>query len=280
MFRIDVGRKLAIPNDNSKRGVIMATNFKKVTGFIIGINIVIGIGSTALAQQNNLTDRLKNASARINELVQANADYMSPNDQRDALELLRQVRDIVRPGNNNPSPQPPPAPYPGNPSMSLRGAIETSEFTFNVADLVDLHNQCVTFVKTTIAANNARVDDITLSINYSAIKNLRNSSSYWTGANEICLILTKEAKAAGLPLSNYGEKIYMGRIETVDFTFAARSIPDLGQKCESFVKANSLQRVDDINVSVNFGETRVLRNASTYWTGSIEICQQIINIQQ
>lgn len=92
----------------------MTINLKKVTSMILGFNLVMSLGITAKAQQNNLTDRLKNLSARVNELVQINADYMTQADQREVLELLRQVRDKVKPGSSNQPPNQQPPQYPGN----------------------------------------------------------------------------------------------------------------------------------------------------------------------
>lgn len=82
----------------------MLLKIGKTSILMLGMTLALG----ALAQnQGQLSQRLKNASSKINEEIQVRADYMQPADQREVLELFRRIREKLN-LSQNPSPYPNP----------------------------------------------------------------------------------------------------------------------------------------------------------------------------
>lgn len=71
--------------------------------------------------------------------------------------------------------------------------------------------------------------------------------------------------------------VVRGVVERSSFTFEGYSLDELYGQCESFYQ-NEIRgsSVDDIEVSTNFGPTDKLRNSSSFWKTSAEVCGQII----
>jgi DNA relaxase NicK len=120
------------------------------------------------------------------------------------------------------------------------------------------------------------VDDIKISVNLGQIQTLKNSASYWRGANQICQQLITVAKNNRVPLSQLNQNIVYGNIELVEFKFTGFGKSDMFRQCESFVNAKNLSSVDDIVRVTNFGTERILKNSASYWRGTLEICQQVL----
>lgn len=233
--------------------------------------------SAALAQQD-LSGRLYERSARVNELIRQNATRLDNQTQRQVLEQLSAIETLIaRGGRPNPypgNPAPPtPPPPPGGARYLVRGDIESKGFTFEVTNLLSLYTQCTDFVKNQIG--NSSVDDINISIDFGPVQKLRNSSSYWKGEAQVCNQIVEVARKSGITYDN-SELAYIGTIEQQSFMFRGYSLLDINKQCESFVNSSSLSSVDDITVSVNLGPVKTLRNSSSYWKGSFEICQQIL----
>lgn len=242
---------------------------------------------SAQADHDDLTNRLYDRSDRVQSLIRQNAHRLDEQSQRQILEHLRAIENLASQGDRpapypgpgpGPSPRPIPGPLPPPPPsqlrQSVRGDIESKVFNFEVMDLLDLHNQCTSFVAQQVGSN-ASVDDINVSINYGPSRTLRNSSSYWKGEAHICAQIEEVARGQGLTYR--GPWItYTGTIESTSFMFSAVSIADLGRQCDEFVNRNGISSVDDITVSVNLGPLKTLRNSSSYWKNSFEICQQIL----
>ena len=86
------------------------------------------------------------------------------------------------------------------------------------------------------------------------------------------------AQAEGIHLiSDDYDYIVMGNIEEKAFTFRGMDKIDINDECVSFYKSQSINNVDDIVLSVNFGKEIVKRNSSSYWKSSFEVCQQIVS---
>lgn len=71
---------------------------------------------------------------------------------------------------------------------------------------------------------------------------------------------------------------FRGKIELAEYNFNANNLFDLNSQCMAFVSANRLSSVDDITVSVDYRPIETLKNRSSYWKGSVQVCQQILNI--
>jgi hypothetical protein len=70
--------------------------------------------------------------------------------------------------------------------------------------------------------------------------------------------------------------IVAGSIENSPYSFQISNLAELHDQCVAFVVSNNISSVDDISVSINFGQTRNLRNGADYWRGANTICQQVI----
>jgi len=214
--------------------------------------------------------------ARITlEQVDLNADRVSDQQLRRVNELLRE---ISRTMNNNGSQPPPYNPPPYNPPppvgrYSIAGVIENSTFNFTVLNLQELYEQCATFVQ---ANRITSVDDISISVNYGPTRTVKNNTSYWKGTIQICMQITGIAKSEGVYYNPSHGRSVIGTIENLEFNFRAYDIPSLSDQCTQFVNNSNIKSVDDITMSIDFGQTIVLRNNTSYWKNSFEICQQII----
>ena len=219
-------------------------------------------------------------SARTHEILSNEIYNLSSEQLRLVNEKLHEIREIVRGydnGGGRPHPVPVPVPQPNPPPYSqrqlVRGTVENVEFSFEVEDLMGLHQQCVAFVSSKALLS---VDDIQVSINFGPIETLRNAADYWKGANRVCAQIEQKAKARGLALPRTGQWILIGTVETVDFSFTGYDKIEINRQCENFLNQKGLRSVDDIVVSTNFGSEQVLRNAADYWKNNIEICSQIM----
>ncbi len=248
---------------------------------------VLALSCFSLAHaQEDLAHRIQQRSEDIRQLLYSRARSLSSQTQLQILEQLRGIETLVSRDNGNgggnggggrPAPYPDPAKPPTRPSPpsygnSIRGQIENQSFNFDGSSRQDIFDQCVAFVQ---SKGLIKVDDISVSVNFRDAVVLRNSSSYWNGAGEVCLqvndVLIREGIQADRSLLSFD-----GAMETYGFSFRGRSFAEVSTQCEAFVKAKGLSQVDDIVVSVNMEPLKVLRNSSSYWRGSFEICQQVL----
>ncbi len=244
----------------------MYRNF--ITTFIF---VILGFQIQTFAQREQILDRVYRKSEVVYSLINDKANLLTTRELETTLDYLRSIERTLRSTGN---PDPGPGPRPPRPSLhSVRGNIETSDFNFEVEDLGDLYGQCSNFVRQIFGTNS--VDDIKVSINFGEVVTLRNSSTYWKGDFQVCNQIIAVARNAGVR-SNHRDRIVTGSIEDKSFHFSAVNVNDLSRQCEEFVSSQSLNSVDDIIVSVNFSEPRVLRNSSSYWKGPFEICQQVL----
>ncbi len=240
----------------------------------------ITVATVSSAQQNPryLTDDLIREAQRVQELITREADYLTIRQLDQVKDKLQEIREIIRRGGNPYPGRPNPPSYPPkNPPqygvISIKGDIELVPFSFDVYDLQGLHTQCTSFVN---SKNLSSVDDIKISVNLGQIQTLKNSASYWRGANQICQQLITVAKNNRVPLSQSNQNIVFGNIELVEFKFTGFGKADMFRQCESFVNAKNLSSVDDIVRVTNFGAERILKNSASYWRGTLEICQQVL----
>lgn len=225
----------------------------------------------AHSQNNNydLVNRVRSTADEVYNLIQRDANRLSNSQLYQALEQLSALRSTVR--GEGQGPRPPVPQPPSGRMMAIRGDIENQAFRFDSSNLEQLQTQCTAFVK---AKNLNQVDDIRVSFDLGAVQTLKNGPSYWRGANEICGQIVTLAKNNGLTQSpGY---IVTGSIETHEFSFSGYDFVSLLNQCESLVEQKRISHADDILVSINFEAQRVLRNASSYWRGSFEICQKVL----
>lgn len=246
----------------------------------------ITVATVSSAQQNprRLTEDLIREAQRVQELITREADYLTVRQLDQVKDKLQEIREIIRRGGN-PYPGPgrpnPPVFPPKNPPqyppqygvVSVKGDIENQAFSFDIYDLHGLHTQCVAFVK---SKNLTQVDDIKVSVNLGQIRILKNDSSWWRGANQICQQIASIAKANQVPTSQSNQNVVYGNIENQEFNFVGFGKADMFRQCESFVNSKNLTQVDDIVRVTNFGAERVLKNQSSWWRGTLEICQQVL----
>jgi hypothetical protein len=226
-----------------------------------------------------MTENVVREAGRVQELITREADYLTVRQLDQVSDKLREIREIIRHGGNPyPGPGPVPPQYPpqepphyGN--VSVRGDIEGTAFSFDVRDLQNLHEQCVAF---TSSKGLTTVDDIRVSVNLATIRTLKNSASYWRGANQICSQIVEVAKQSGVRVSYTNHQVVFGSIEGTEFNFKGFGKSDMFRQCESFTTSKGLTTVDDIVRITNFGPERVLKNSASYWRGALEICQQVL----
>lgn len=243
--------------------------------------IITFVSSISFAQFNPSpgTDRglVENTRrlARITfEQVDMNADRVSDQQLRRVNELMREISRTMSNGSQPPPYNPPPYnPAPPTSRYTIAGVIENSTFNFSVFNLQELYDQCAIFVQDNRIST---VDDISISVNYGPTRSVKNNNSYWRGMSQICMQMTALAKADGVYYNPSAGRSVIGTIETFEFNFRAYDKASLSDQCTQFVNGNNIRSVDDIVMSVDFGQAIVLKNNTSYWKNSFEICQQII----
>lgn len=233
----------------------------------------ISIAALSSAQQNPryMTTEVIREAQRVQELITREADYLTIRQLDLVKDKLLEIREIIRNGGN-PYPNPPTYP-PQYGTTSIRGDIEMIPYSFDVNDLQSLHSQCTTFIK---SKNLNSVDEIRISVNLGPITDLKNSASYWKGANQVCQQIINVAKNNGVRPSYSNQHTVYGSIEAQEFKFVGYDKSDMFRQCEQFLNSNNLRSVDEIIRVTNFGTERELKNSSSYWKGSLEICQQVL----
>lgn len=77
-----------------------------------------------------------------------------------------------------------------------------------------------------------------------------------------------------------GGMSFRGMIEQTTFDFNARDLGDVFESCETLVvsKVGASVSVDDISLSLDFGNEMKIRNSSSYWKGPYQVCMQLVNV--
>jgi hypothetical protein len=69
-----------------------------------------------------------------------------------------------------------------------------------------------------------------------------------------------------------------GTIQGNSYAFTVNSLNQLSDQCVSFVQNKGLNRIDSVEVSINFGAIQARTNAAAYWTSSNDICAQVLQV--
>lgn len=221
--------------------------------------------------QQSLETRIYAKASSVQRLIQERTYRLSYSSQLAVFEQLRSLEaTLLNDSGGGPLPAPVPNPYPGR--ISVRGSIESRSFSFEVSDSLQVYQNCTAFVRD---QRIQQVDDLLVSVNFQPERSARNSAGWWTGAGQICLKVAEMASAQGVRMSHYGF-VFAGAVENLDFLFIGNSLVEIDQQCSQFVQRNRIGQVDDIQVTRDFAQVRILHNSSSYWNGAYEICQRII----
>lgn len=167
--------------------------------------------------------------------------------------------------NPNPYPNPNPNPYPGNYGLSVTAIVENQLVVLQGYSNSDIYNQCMQRVP------NFAVDEITMVTNNSAVRRLVNSSSYWNRASDICNVIMNNISNE----ASYNTMIdAYGSIENRSFSIRANSKSEALAQCHA--QASNVGSIDDISVSVNNSQMRLLNNRTGYWKNAGQICDIIM----
>lgn len=208
----------------------------------------------------------RDLSERVNETVQAQAERLSDKKLQQIQGLLLKVEALAKDLHETNEPAPAPAKR-----ILVAGNIEDLSYSFVVTNLNELYDQCTALVQ----SKDIVADDITVGIDFGAARVLRNNLGYWKSPDQICGQIVQVARGGGVKANVKEGTTILGQIEELPFKFSGRDLIDVNQQCTDFVNAQGSLAADDISLSVDFGDAKVLRNNVSYWRGA-EICQQIL----
>lgn len=236
---------------------------------ILALSVVIFAGPSFAGRPDRGSGRLarevQDISARLNDRIQRNAAGMSSIKLEAVRNDLLSLRDTL---SDRPT-------RPPKRRHSVRGLMERKSFEFVGSSLETLNDQCVDFYQSNYMGS---VDDITVSVDFGAETAIRNSSSYWKSAGEVCGQIMSTVRSKGVRhVSDTYSYIVTGNMELKTFTFKGYDVIDINQQCTNFYDKNYIGSVDDIELSVNFHTPIKKHNSSSYWKSSFEVCQQIIS---
>lgn len=170
------------------------------------------------------------------------------------------------PPNPYPNPNPNPGPIPGQNNIQITAIVENSLITLRGYSNGELFNQCMSSVP------HSSVDDILMVTNNNNVIRLRNNSSYWRRPVEICnTIMANVNNAFSRPTAI---DVY-GSFENRQFTINTSRKTVALEQC--YNQTRNLGSIDDIYMSVNNSQMNHLRNNSSYWRNSLEICHVVMN---
>jgi len=227
----------------------------------------------AFAGSPQETYNAKYASYTLNNLIQQKADGMGDGQLQYIEKLLNQLQSVVlNPVPFFPPTAPPVAPAAPRSNYAVNGTIQGNSYAFTVNSLNQLSDQCVSFVQ---SKGLNRIDSVEVSINFGAIQARTNVASYWTSSNDICSQVLQVARAAGVTVDSSLGRTAVGSIQGNDYKFVG-DLATMSTQCGSFVASKGLNRIDNITISIDFGDVHTSTNSTEYWTTSFDICQQIL----
>ncbi|GEM_PF-3340664 len=77
-----------------------------------------------------------------------------------------------------------------NTMIDVYGSLENRQLSIRASSKADALSQCYSQ-----AANMGQIDDMSISVNNSPLRQLRNNSSYWKNAGQICLVVMQQIDA-------------------------------------------------------------------------------------
>jgi hypothetical protein len=231
-----------------------------------------------------IEQQIRELNLRVSERAHHN---LQPETKARLLMDLRQANahfyvpprpPIPVPPGPGPGPRPPYPPMPPRPPLPPRfavvaeGKFETTPFRFEAMTVDMMFNQCSDFVR---ATGPTRADDIYVSFNGRAYITLRNSSSWWSGQDEICNQVYQLATPENIAPEPYtGTLIVEGYIETTKVEFIGNSFGQVYNQCYDMY-SNGTTKVDDMEISTNGSRREKLRNGASWWEGPREICDVV-----
>lgn len=232
--------------------------------------LILATFSLSAWSQQGMDNRIYQKADSVQRLIRERTYQLSSAEKASVLEQLRALEITLLGQGSGDYPHPNPPPYPGQ-RISVRGTIESYSFSFDVADSLELYQNCTAFVR---QQRVIQADDVMVSVNFQPQRAEHNGTGWWTGAGQICLKIGELASLQGVRLARYGY-IFAGSVENNEFLFIADNLPAIDQQCTDFIQRNRIIQADDIQVTRDFVRTQILHNGTAYWNGAYEICQHI-----
>lgn len=257
-----------IPSDSPGRNQnLLVTGRMENQGFSF---VVVDLHSLNVQCQNFYSERSLGSVDDITVAVNGGAEVILRNSAsywRDAVAACGQILQVVQRQVSVP------VGTPGSRNLILiTGEWESRGYSISARDVRDILVQCREQYQ---RLQPGAVDDVTISVNGSAEKKLRNSASYWRDAQSLCGLILREVLTVA-PQFARGAFVLTGTFESTGFLFIAQDLQMLQAECQAFVQASGLTSVDDIRLAVNDQPEAILRNSASYWRGPTEICSQLL----